>query len=167
MDRVWQICINSLVLAQSKHPAIISQFVLMANHYHLLIKTPQSDIDKFMYIFNKEFSTQLRSQSMMTNRMFGSNYKWSLIQNQNYFNNVFRYIYQNPLRANLTERCEDYPYSTCYYRKRRLCLSFEFTAIDELESDLEYLNSVYGDDQALGIRKGLRKAIFSYVFHRG
>jgi putative transposase len=69
----------------------------------MLIQTPDSNIDRFMYFFNKEFSRKLRLEAGLSNRMFVSNYKWCLVTSDQYFNNVFRYIYQNPLRANIVK----------------------------------------------------------------
>ena len=61
MDRVWDIAINSLP-ANSRHPIQIAQFVLMQNHYHMLVRTPNGNLDKFMYEFGKNFSLGLVSR---------------------------------------------------------------------------------------------------------
>ena len=42
--------------ANSRHPIQIAQFVLMQNHYHMLVRTPNGNLDKFMYEFGKNFS---------------------------------------------------------------------------------------------------------------
>ena len=78
LDQVWEIAIQAMSKANINCPANIGQFVLMANHYHLLIKTPDSNIDRFMFWFNKTFSDLLRAKSGTINRMFGSSYKSSL-----------------------------------------------------------------------------------------
>jgi putative transposase len=157
---------QAMTIASQKHPAVISQFVLMSNHYHLLIRTPNCDIDLFMYWFNKTFSEKLRRASGMENRMFGSNYKWSIIMNPNYFKNVFRYIYQNPLRANITDKCEFYPYSTFHYYTFQKQLPFKFTPINHLEKDNEFINDICPLEQQEEIRKGLKKSVFKEVTPR-
>ncbi len=161
LEDVWRISAYSFNKAQKNHPAEVSQFVLMGNHYHLLIRTPQSDIDQFMYFFNKEFSSKLRLKSGLENRMFGSNYKWSLITKRKHFFNVFRYIYQNPLRANLIDKCENYKFSSLYYTSRGFAPPFPFKEISKLERDLEYINSYSGKDLDNKIAKGLKKCTYT------
>ena len=84
----------------------------MSNHYHLIITTPNEDIDKFMYELNKSISLLVRLESSRINQIFGGRYKWSIIDNRSYLYNVLRYVYQNPVRAGLAKRCEHYPYSS-------------------------------------------------------
>ena len=163
LNQVWMIVISSFKKAQQNHPAEVSQFVLMSNHYHLLIRTPNSDIDKFMYFFNKEFSRQLRLKSGLTNRMFGGNYKWSIINSERYLRNVFRYIYQNPVRAGLVSSCEDYTFSTFHHTFHSLKVPFNFVELDELETNIDFINDQLSLENNDSIRKGLRKSIFKEV----
>ena len=115
LDKVWKISLLALKEAYDSYPVDLISFVLMHNHYHMLIRTPDSNLDLFMYVFNKRFSEYLRHDSGRVNRMFGGRYKWCLIQSDTYLFNCYKYIYQNPLRAGLIANCEDYPYSTLNY----------------------------------------------------
>ena len=166
LEEVWEIVIDSFDVAQERAPANVSQFVLMANHYHFLIRTPNADIDRFMYFFNKTFSSELQRKSGSSNRMFGSNYKWSLIQSPKYFANVFRYIYQNPLRAELVDKCEDYPYSTYHYSCYQKKLPFPFVRINHLENDPAFINEKLESKKQEGIKRGLKKSVFREVRQR-
>ena len=112
---VWDILLESLTLAYEKYPVHLQAFVLMANHYHGLVWTPNSDLDKFMYVLNSEISKRLRKRTGRINRIFGDRYKWSLIKDEKYHQNVLRYIYQNPLKVDVVKKCEDYTYSTLHY----------------------------------------------------
>ena len=132
LEQVWEISIEAFLSAQAKCPAIVTQYVLMSNHYHILITTPGRDIDQFIYFFNKTF-----------NNMLDDGCRWSLIANEKHFKKVFCYIYQNPRRANLVERCEYYPYSTLFYTCRHLEIPFPFVVLEHLESDLDFINSCF------------------------
>ena len=166
LPQVWDIAIKSFEQAQINAPSVVSQFVLMSNHYHLLIRTPNLDLDVFMYYFNKTFSNELRKRSGSINRMFGSRYKWSLIKNDAYFFNVFKYIYQNPVRASTVKRCEDYPYSTYYYSSRNITLPFLFTPLTHLENEHQFINNLFETDVVDAITKGLRKTSFKEIYSR-
>lgn len=52
MDEVWQICLDCMKEAHQKHKVEVISFVLMSNHYHLLLRTPDANLDLFMYEFN-------------------------------------------------------------------------------------------------------------------
>ncbi|MBC7748781.1 MAG: transposase [Methylotenera sp.] len=112
LSEVWEHVQSALKEAEKVHHVELVSFVLMSNHYHMLIITPESNLDSFMYEFNKRISLKIRMQSGRINKIFGARYKWCLIQSNNYFFNCYRYVYQNPVRAGIVERCEHYPYST-------------------------------------------------------
>lgn len=167
MHQVWQIATKSIDHANRKHPAKIQAFVLMNNHYHLLIWTPNSDIDKFMYEFNKELSLRLRIRLKRINRIFGGRYKWSLVKYKFYYNAVLKYIYQNPLKKNLIQNCEDYPFSSLYYfvRNRELPFPLWNPIPESFESNqLKYLKWINeGESASFDLKLGLalRRPIFS------
>lgn len=112
MPLMWKLSLKCLRDAHEIHPIELVSFVLMGNHYHMILFTPKSNIDLFMYEFNKRLALEIKQHSGNINRIFGGRYKWCLIRSHHYFSNCYRYVYQNPLRAGIVENCEDYPYST-------------------------------------------------------
>lgn len=112
LSEVWKLSQESLDEAVSKHPVELISFVLMSNHYHMLIVTPGGNLDAFIYEFNKRLALKIKARSGQINRIFGGRYKWCLIESQKYLINCYRYIYQNPVRAGLVQHCEDYEFST-------------------------------------------------------
>ena len=112
MGQMWQLAQDSLSEAMAAHPVSLVSFVLMGNHYHMLLLTPEGNLDSFMYEFNKRLAIKIKSQTGQINHIFGGRYKWCLIESQKYLINCYRYIYQNPVRAEMVTRCEDYPFST-------------------------------------------------------
>ncbi len=161
LEEVWSICSYALRKAHSKTPVDISQFVLMANHYHLLVRTKNNDIDKFMFWLNREIGTIIRNKTNRINRVFATGYKWTLVTHPKYFKNVFKYIYQNPMRAGIVKRCEHYPYSSKYYIYKDLEIPFSFTPINHLETSLDFLNEMYTPHQNQVIRLGLSRTKYN------
>lgn len=92
--------------------------------------------------------------------MFGTKYNWSLIKHHAYFKNVFRYIYQNPVRAKIVKRCEDYPFSTLHYTANNMEVPFSFKPIEYIESDLEFINDEFLEDKAIIIKKALQYSTY-------
>jgi len=149
LEEVWDISIKAFLYAQEKRPVAVSQYVLMANHYHMLVRTPNCDLDLFIYNFNKKFNGLLEDE-----------FTWGLITNERYFKNVHCYIYQNPLRAKVVDRCEDYPYSTLFYSSRHLQNPFPFVPLEHLESDLDSINSCLVQPAQKLFCQGLVKTYF-------
>lgn len=159
MPRMWAIFLNALERAQKKYPVNIHAFVLMENHYHLVLTTPQSDIDKFMMVFAKRFSDQVRFYSDRINQIFGGRYRWSIVDNQTYYKNILRYVFQNPVRSGLSTRCENYLFSSLLLRSPQVQLTplcnysnKSFLTFINLERQLI--------DERPFISKGLQKPIF-------
>lgn len=160
LSEVWNISLYCLQKAEEKHPVEIISFVLMANHYHLFLKTPNSDLDLFMYEFNKNLAKILLQRSKRISRVFGGRYKWCLIRSQTYFYNCYRYIYQNPLRAGVVSECENYPYSTLFYLVHQKKLPFviydPFGFKDQFF--LKNINLTLTEVEKESVKKGLNRS---------
>jgi len=158
MDVLWSISQQALARAAFKYPVKIEAFVLMNNHYHLLLYTPNSDLDVFMHILNSSLSKGIRSRTGRINRVFGDRYKWSLIQTDRYYRNVVRYIFQNPVRAGLTKKCEDYKFSTLYYQVKKMRLPVK---LPERFCDKNYLsefNTIIDSEKCQEFKREIRSS---------
>lgn len=161
LNKVWDICQECLKLANELHPVEIISFVLMSNHYHLLVRTPDANLDQFMYEFNKRLAKSLKTKTDNINHLLGGRYKWCLIHSQKYFGNCYRYVYQNPKRAMITERCENYPYSTLHcivYNKNFVVPIFDQMGFKDPHT-LNWLNESMNEEADL-IKKALQKSEF-------
>jgi putative transposase len=88
-------------------------FVVMQDHVHLLLTT--DDLAKAMHRINGGFSHRIGSNFPVWQRGFTDH----LIPNRDHFESRREYIHQNPVSVRLTERREDYPYSSAYQPKHR------------------------------------------------
>lgn len=160
LSEVWKMSMHAIKHANEIYPVEVISFVLMQNHYHLIVKTPQSNLDKFMYELNKRLSLLIRTRTKRINSVFGGRYKWSLIRSQTYLYNCYRYVYQNPVRANIVKRCQDYPYSTlhCLIHNKVIPIQLYDTFGFKDEYALHWLNQKINDSEILAIRNGLRKS---------
>ena len=149
--RVWLISQMALQKAAKVHGVRVHLFVLMSNHYHLLATTPKENIDQVMFRFNKEFSDNLRKESGKCNRMFGGRYKWTLVDKEKYLYNVYRYICQNPLRAGLVSRVQDYRFSSWSYEVSGKALHFKVHNI--IEEGVDVLTPWFNEIPPLGGRE--------------
>lgn len=155
---IWIIFLNELASLQKKFQIKIAAFVLMDNHFHLLVLSPEEDIDKIMYFFMKNSTLDIQKKSGRINKIFGGRYKGSLILNNQYLFNVYQYIYLNPVRAKIVKVGSDYPLSSFYFIKNNLQLPIN---ISSPLGELDWLNSPLSKNDELNIKSALRKTIFT------
>lgn len=107
--------------ARDKYSCIIHCYVLMRNHYHLLIETPKANLSKIMHSINSSYTTYFNNSKNQNGHMFQGRYKACLLEPDNYLLELSRYVHLNPVRAEIAERPEDYPYSSyrSYIQKDR------------------------------------------------
>ncbi|MFT6069807.1 MAG: putative transposase [Bacteriovoracaceae bacterium] len=159
--RIWELCYECLSYALEKETVIIHAFVLMGNHYHLLVSTPNSNIDKFMEHFNRRLSKEINKEARIQNHKFANRYKWTIVDSKSYLFNIYRYIYQNPVRASLCQFCIDYPYSSLRYSPaqiRKLGIKVHLDYFDYRQ----WMEERHGSELEDTIRKGLSKPLFKF-----
>ncbi|EPZ51692.1 transposase IS200-like protein [Bacteriovorax sp. BAL6_X] len=160
MYEVWDICKEALIYAQEKEKVQINCFVLMSNHYHLLLTTPNENIDRFMMHFNWRISYLISLRTSRINHKFSNRYKWSIVTEQNYLYNVYRYIYQNPIRAGISEACIDYPYTSLHFSSFEAEL-FQYRPHIDYAGAKQLIERRYDTEFDDCIRKSLKKSYFT------
>jgi len=163
LEESWQISIACFKYASRFYNVNLHAYVLMNNHYHLLISTPESNIDSYMQCFNKKFSDFLKRKTGCINKKFGGRYKWTIINEQRYLLNVYRYVYQNPVRANIVKRVEDYPYSTLYYilNEKKFIQNIDSLLNFKRCDNLKWLNERFLNKDINTIKRGFHSSLFS------
>ena len=104
--------LSALHLMQSRYQAIIHVYVLMANHYHLLIETPQPNLSRIMHDLNSQYTIYFNHRYQRTGHLFQGRYKSYIIDKENFLLDMSRYIHLNPVRSGITQKPQDYPYSS-------------------------------------------------------
>ena len=87
-------------------------YVLMDNHYHLLLKTNTPNISKSMQWFGTTYTRQYNIKHKRNGHLFQGRFKSFLIENDEYLMHLSCYIHRNPLRAGIVSRLVDYPWSS-------------------------------------------------------
>ncbi|MBM4333757.1 MAG: hypothetical protein FJ117_21505 [Deltaproteobacteria bacterium] len=73
-------------------------YVLMANHFHLLIKTPMANLQEFMRHFNISYTSYFNRKHKRPGHLYQGRYKSFLVDADQYLQEVSRYIHLNPVR---------------------------------------------------------------------
>lgn len=157
--RIWELCFECFQYALNFEPIIIHAFVLMGNHYHLLLTTPACNLDKFMEHFNRRLSKEINKEAKIQNHKFANRYKWTIVNSKSYLYNIYRYIYQNPVRAKLCQLCIDYPYSSLRFSPSQMKTLGIKVHINYFSHRL-WMETKNGNEFDEVIRKGLNKSTF-------
>jgi len=95
-----------------KYNIRIHAYVLMNNHYHLLIETLIGNLAKGMHYLNASYANWFRIKHNLVGSVFQGRYKSILIEKDAYFLELSAYIHLNPLRAGITESYDAFPWSS-------------------------------------------------------
>jgi putative transposase len=120
IDDCYRIFSQVLLKVVDKYKFDLHAFILMHNHYHMILSTPLSNISAGMRYFTTEASRGIRDNANRVNHVFGGRYHWSLITSSEYYALALKYLYRNPVKAGLVSKVEDYSWSTISKRRHRL-----------------------------------------------
>lgn len=90
----------------------IHAYCLMTNHFHLLIETPDQNLSRGMQRLNSEYATYFNTRFGHVGHLFQQRFASRLIESEQYFLEVLRYIAFNPVRAGLCDHPADWPWSS-------------------------------------------------------
>ena len=97
---------------KERYAYLLHSYVLMDNHYHLLIETPHANIKQVMQNVNTSYTVYVNRRHRRAGHLFQGRYKAFIVDKESYLIGLGRYIHLNPVRAGIVERPEDYRWSS-------------------------------------------------------
>ncbi len=95
-----------------RYDVAVHGYVLMKNHYHLLIETRRPNLGKTMHHLNSAYAGGFNRRHNRIGHLLEGRYKAHLIEKDRYLLAVSRYIHLNPVRAGIVDRPEQYAASS-------------------------------------------------------
>lgn len=139
----------------------ILSFVLMDNHFHLIVKTPRANLQEFMRHFNISYTSYFNRRHNRVGHLYQGRYKSFLIDADSYLLEVSRYVHLNPVRIKeYTDLCsaEKKKHLRCYewssygdYRTHNN--QFPFVSLEEILSQFDWNRKRYEEFVESGIDK--------------
>ena len=87
-------------------------YSLMGNHFHLVLKTPDANIDRLMHHIDGLFARYVNWRHDETGHLYEGRYIAILIDDTSYLRNAIAYVLRNPVVAGLVKSAEDWPWSS-------------------------------------------------------
>ena len=164
MGEVWEIMSGQLHFIHHAFNVRILAFVLMNNHFHSLVATPDANLDRAMAWFMRETSRWLTKSGNRINQTYGGRYFKSVIGSPIYYLNCYKYVYYNPVKAGLCLNVADYPYSSLSrllgFRHLAFPLENDETLFNDVEGTLAWLNRAPSDENWSAIKRASRRSEF-------
>ena len=98
-DHDREFFIQTLKESLNTYNVILYSYVLMPNHFHLLLETPLANLSEFMRQFNITYTSYYNRKYNRVGHLYQGRYKSILVQKDNYLHILSRYIHLNPLRV--------------------------------------------------------------------
>jgi REP element-mobilizing transposase RayT len=117
-----QTFLKTIARMSERFEVTIIAYVLMDNHYHLLIRTNRPNLSKSMQWLGTTYTTIFNLKNSQSGHLFQGRFKSILVENEAYLLQLSYYIHRNPLRAGIVQRLVDYPWSSYpAYAYKRPC----------------------------------------------
>ena len=166
LPEVWQVMEEQLFFIHHAHGVKIHAFVLMSNHFHLVVSTPEANLSKAMNHFMATTSRILNFKTDQLNQNYGTRNYNSLIKSYTHFCNVYKYVYRNPVTAGIVNHVEDYRFSSLslLLGKMKCAIPLEEDTLlfgsEGVESVLAWLNRTPDEQNYTDIKRALRRREF-------
>jgi len=144
-------------------PMRILAYCLMPNHWHLVLyPRADGDLSKFLQRITLTHTQRYRARTRTVGygHLYQGRYKSLLVQGDQHFLALVRYVERNAKRAALVKRAEDWPWSSVYARRygdenRKKMLSR--WPIAEPDNYLQWLNRSQPKEEIENIRYAIKR----------
>lgn len=87
-------------------------YMLMPNHYHLVLRTARPNLSRALHWLGVAYTNWFNARHARSGHLFQGRFKAFVIEDEAYLRQLLLYIHRNPLRAGLVGRLADYPWSS-------------------------------------------------------
>ena len=91
--------LDKLNSSRQIYGAEIHCYVLMNNHFHLVVETPKGNLSEFMRHFNISYTAAFNRRHSRVGHLYQGRYKAILIDKDSYLLELSRYVHVNPVRV--------------------------------------------------------------------
>lgn len=134
-------------------------YILMSNHFHLLIETPLGNLGEFMRHFNITYTSHFNRRHKRVGHLYQGRYKSIVVDKDEYLSVLSRYIHLNPIRTKQVK-------GKAGEEKIEILMNYNWSSLPgyitkgkkEKIIDYEKVLDEYGGDNAKG-RKAYEKRI--------
>jgi putative transposase len=154
-DDDFELFLQILANVCERYNWVVHAYCLMNNHYHLLVETPDANLSQGMRQLNGVFTQSMNRKHHRVGHLFQGRYKAILVDKDAYLLELCRYIVLNPVRANMVNSPEEWPWSSwhcmlgnaespVWLSTDTLLVQFAKNRQDAIQSYIDFVKSVIG-----------------------
>jgi len=95
-----------------KYGLWLHAWVLLDDHFHLLVETPRGNLSAAMHYFNTAYSNRFKARHGLRGRVFAGRFRAVLVEKEAWLGPLSAYIHANPVRTGAAARPEAYPWGS-------------------------------------------------------
>jgi REP element-mobilizing transposase RayT len=103
--------VNLLARVVIERRWILHAWVIMSNHYHLLIETPEVGLSRGLKWLNQKYAEGFNERHGRVGHLFQGRFKSILVEREGHLLELIRYIVLNPVRCHAVAFAGDYAWS--------------------------------------------------------
>lgn len=124
-----------LLETREKYDFKILYYVLMDNHYHIILEVGETSISKVVQWLNTRYSKYYNKKYNRTGSIYGGRYTCHIISDTKYYFKLLNYIAANPMKAKIVKNTREYRWSA-----HQQIISKDSSIVD-IEKTLSYFPS--------------------------
>jgi REP element-mobilizing transposase RayT len=137
-------------------------WVLMTNHFHLFVRTPEANLSAGVHDLNSGYASLFNRRYRRAGSLFQGRFKAVLVESETHSWELSRYIHLNPVRTRIVQRARDYRWSSypAYLDRRKApdWLDWE-TVVLERAKDLARARAAYRRFVEAAVGKALKSPL--------
>ncbi|MEY3784562.1 MAG: hypothetical protein RLZZ230_884 [Candidatus Parcubacteria bacterium] len=141
-DEDYQLFEKLLQDAQEITDMRILAYCIMPNHFHLVLyPRNDGDVQEFMKWFTNSHTRKYHVQhkTIGSGHLYQGRYKSFLVQTNSYLLQLLKYVEQNPLRAKLVKKAEDWKWSSLPRRENKIAGQKKFISECPIDMPQDYI----------------------------
>lgn len=111
-DEDYEKFLDVLKVCKDSGSFAVYAYCLMDNHIHILLKEKSESVSTAVKRISDRFVKWYNSKYQRKGHLFQERFKSEPVEDDSYFYAIMRYIHQNPLKAELCDKIEEYPYTS-------------------------------------------------------
>lgn len=155
--------LGTLVQSTKTYTIKLYSYVLMGNHFHLLVETPLGNLGEFMRHFNISYTSYFNRRYKRVGHLYQGRYKSIVVDRDEYLSFLSRYIHLNPIRTGIMK-------NKPYEEKAEYLMNYRWSSLqgyinkNQRKEFIDYATVLgeYGGDNTKG-RQAYKKRIYGDI----
>ena len=153
------------------YKVVVHDYVIMDNHFHLLIETKEENLSSFMRILGANYTQYFNKKHGRVGHLYQDRFKSKFITTEEYLYNLIKYIEYNPIDAKISNEIGEYKYTlaSLILNKKNIyqcCKQSQLLNEFDLKTLMEFLEIELTKEQIVTLNKkeNLKKVLEDIVY---